>query len=136
MELIGLVNFEMVSVRLIFLRPSHFHFFAFDKRPPTLLPHSPHLTILLFCPYVRPLFPSPPPLPLLRAYRYVLTFDQASDAPCLVTLAQHGDPLLPVGFYVINKDGETTGKGAFMHAPEVACQVKLLPQFQPYVGLI
>jgi hypothetical protein len=74
-----------------------------------------------------------PPRPALPARRYVLTFDQTSDAPCLVTLAQHGDPLLPVGFYVINKDGETTGKGAFMHAPEVACQVKLLPQFQPYV---
>jgi hypothetical protein len=68
--------------------------------------------------------------------QFVLTFDRALDAPGLVTLAQHpaaGNALMPVGFYVINRDGETVGKGAFMHAPEVTCQVKFQLASQPYL---
>ena len=38
----------------------------------------------------------------------------------LFTLTQHISPLLPIGFYVLNHDGETMGKGAFMHSAEVS----------------
>jgi hypothetical protein len=69
----------------------------------------------------------------------VLTFDpsKGNEASCLVTLVQHQPtpetPLLPIGFYIINKNGETAGKGAFMHAVEISCQLKLSAALQPYL---
>jgi hypothetical protein len=64
--------------------------------------------------------------------QYAITVSQPITA--LFILSQHIAPsLLPIGLYVLNKDGATQGKAAFMHALEVSCQVDLLPQHSPYL---
>lgn len=41
--------------------------------------------------------------------------------------------ILPIGFYVLNRSGRVRGKGLFMVAPEVFCDMQLAPEEGPFV---
>ena len=58
-------------------------------------------------------------------------------SPVVIILSQDAtdDPaaFLPIGFYVINKDGDNVGKGAFSRIMEVSCQINLDVNQAPYI---